>query len=177
MGHGGTNDMKALSIRFSGQVLKRGFWIYVVDIKSRHRRVFYVGRTGDSSSPRAGSPFVRIGQHLDFRSSAKGNALLRNLRQAGLDPVVCDIKMIAVGPLFPEQATFDRHRPIRDRMAALEAGVADQLCARGFEVLGTHAARETADPALLQEILRLVEPRLLRDEPRTARCKRGQHGD
>jgi hypothetical protein len=153
--------MNAVSIRFSGQVLERGFWIYVIEIRSDQRRVFYVGRTGDSSSRHAGSPFARIGQHLDLRASAKGNALLRNLRQAGLDAAACDMEMIAVGPLFPEQATFDLHRPIRDRMAALEVGLARYLRGRGYEVLGMHAAREPADPALLQEVLQLVEPRLL----------------
>jgi hypothetical protein len=112
----GKNQMNAVSIRFPGLVLERGFWIYVIEIKSEERRVFYVGRTGDSSSSHASSPFVRIGQHLDLRANAKGNALLRNLRETGLDAAACTLEMIAVGPLFPEQATFDRHQSERPRL-------------------------------------------------------------
>jgi hypothetical protein len=157
--------MNVASIRFPGQVLKRGFWLYVIDIRSPERRLLYVGRTGDSSSPHAGSPFGRISQHLDLRPNAKGNALFRNLRRVGVDPSECELEMIAVGPFFPEQTTFKRHKLIRDQMAALEMGVAKQLHGRGFEVLGTHAAREPADPSVLSDVLRLVESKLMVGEP------------
>ncbi len=149
--------MKAYSIRFDGRVIQRGFWIYVVDIQWPKGRALYVGRTGDSSSPNAASPFSRMGQHLDLRSSAKGNALLRNLRREGIDPAGCQMEMIAVGPLFPEEASFDSHRTVRDRMAALELGLADALSARGYRVLGTHAASAAPDVSMLTEVLRLVE--------------------
>lgn len=153
--------MKAVAIRFPGQVLERGFWIYVVDVRATERRVLYVGRTGDSSSPNASSPFSRIGQHLDLRANAKGNALLRNLQRAGLNVAECALQMICVGPLFPEQSTFESHRPFRDQMAALEADLAASLRGRGHEVLGTHSAREQADAALLQQVLGLVERELV----------------
>ncbi len=154
--------MNSTCIFFSGRVLERGFWVYVIEIRSRRRRVFYIGRTGDNSSPYAGSPFARIGQHLNPRANAKGNALLRNLQKEGLDAGACDMQMIAVGPLFREQATFELHKPIRNRIAALEVGLADHLRHRGCKVLGTHPAPGNADHALLQEIIRLVETRLFR---------------
>ncbi len=92
--------MEAYSIKFDGRVLDRGFWLYVIDIDSPQGRRLYVGRTGDSSSAKASSPFSRIGQHLDCRPHAKGNALARNLRRAGIEPQACKMEMIAVGPIF-----------------------------------------------------------------------------
>ena len=110
-GGSSTGSLEALSIPFDGRVLNRGFWVYVVDVHSPSGRYVYVGRTGDSSSANAASPFSRIGQHLDFRKKAKGNALARNLRSVGVDPRAYRLEMIAVGPLFPEQKNFDDHRP------------------------------------------------------------------
>ena len=54
-------------IRFEGALLQRGFWLYVWEIKPFDGSVFcYVGRTGDSSSHNAQSPFNRMSQHLGF---------------------------------------------------------------------------------------------------------------
>src|SRR5208283_183820 len=72
------NAMKVYSVRFDGKVLNRRVWLYVIDIQSPMGRYLDVGRTGDSSSANAASPFARIGQHLDFRPTAKGNTLARN---------------------------------------------------------------------------------------------------
>jgi hypothetical protein len=104
---------------FQGELLRRGFWLYVWSIKGDQSHHLYVGRTGDSSSPNASSPFNRIGQHLDTRSNAKGNSLARHLRSAGIDSERCTFEMIAIGPIDPEQKTFEEHRPIHDITAAL----------------------------------------------------------
>ncbi len=45
------------SMTFDGALLERGFWLYVWRIIEGTRTVLYVGRTGDSSSPNASSPF------------------------------------------------------------------------------------------------------------------------
>lgn len=152
--------MKAYSIRFPGSVLDRGFWLYVIDVRGPSGRHLYVGRTGDSSSPHAGSPFSRIGQHLDRRANAKGNALARNLRAAGVEAGACDLEMIAIGPLFPEAPDFDAHKPIRDRMGALERATATALRKRGYTVLGKHSGSNDVDAPQLEAILALVEHRL-----------------
>lgn len=152
--------MNAYSIRFPGSVLDRGFWLYVIDVCGPESRHLYVGRTGDSSSPNAGSPFSRIGQHLDRRVNAKGNALARNLRVAGIDIRDCDVEMIAIGPLFPEAPDFEAHRPIRDRMAALERALASGLRDRGYKVLGKHGGSKEVDAEQLGSILALIEARL-----------------
>ena len=158
--------MQAYSIAFDGRVLDRGFWIYVIDVDSPSGRVLYVGRTGDSSSANASSPFSRIGQHLDCRPNAKGNALARNLRNEGIEPGDCRMEMIAIGPIFPEEKQFDAHRPVRDRVAALESGVAKALTSRGYRVLGKHASAIQADPEALSTIIGLVEKRLNEREQR-----------
>ena len=140
-------------ISFEGELLQRGFWIYAWKISSGNRIVYYVGRTGDSSSSNAASPFNRIGTHLDARPNAKANSLTRRLLEAGLKPATCKFRMAAVGPLHPEQDNFDDHRAIRDRMATLEHEVAIALRTRGHEVLGTHSRGSKVEAKLVEHVL------------------------
>jgi hypothetical protein len=149
--------LKAYKMSFEGRLLSRGFWLYVWEIKGPRSHHVYVGRTGDSSSPHASSPFKRIGQHLDPGRSAKGNALLRQLRRAGVKHEECCFDMIAVGPIFSEQATFVKHVPVRNKMAALERAVADELQRRGYMVLGIHPRDATPEQSVLQQIKTLLE--------------------
>jgi hypothetical protein len=160
-----SHALRAFSIRFEGHVLNRGFWLYVIDIRGRQARHLYVGRTGDSSSANAASPFSRIGQHLDSRTNAKGNALARNLAKVGLEPASCDLEMIAIGPIYPEQLDFETHKPFRDRLAALEWGVAQALRQRGYSVLGTHYATVEPEASLLTEVMSLLQERLSSSPP------------
>ena len=120
-------------------------------------RILYVGRTGDSSSPNASSPFSRIAQHLDFRPNAKGNALAKQLNKREIDPTICSYKMLAIGPIFPEQDTFEMHRPFRDIMATLEKLVADLLIKKGYCVLGTHNRGCEVGAQLVQGIESIIE--------------------
>ncbi len=142
---------------FSGQLLKRGFWLYIWRIDKPNSRHLYVGRTGDSSSPHASSPFKRIGEHLDVRRGSKGNALGKQLRRAGLDSHDCTFEMVAFGPIFPEQPTFEEHVPLRDKMAALERAVADELRRRGYTVLGTHPRVGVSDASLFDDIRQVLD--------------------
>jgi hypothetical protein len=140
-------------MEFSGKLLKRGFWLYIWDIREDRRRHLYVGRTGDSSSPNASSPFRRIGQHLDSTLNAKGNALSRQLKSAGIEPETCNFEMTAIGPIFEEQETMPDHIPLRDKTAALERAVADELKRRGYTVLGKHPRAEAPDRGLLEQVI------------------------
>jgi hypothetical protein len=151
--------LQLYNMRFDGPLLNRGFWLYVWEIKRPRTRYVYVGRTGDSSSPRASSPFKRISQHLDASSNAKGNALGKQLRRAGVNCEECSFEMVAVGPIFREQVDFVAHKPVRDRMAALERAIADKLRQRGYEVLGTHPRTGTPDPSLLEQLWGLLDPK------------------
>jgi hypothetical protein len=140
---------------FSGALLQRGFWLYAWRISSGNRRFFYVGRTGDSSSQFASSPFSRLGQHLDIRPSAKANTLLRHVRAQDFDPIKCQFELLAFGPLFPEQETLELHRQYRDQIAPLESALAGLLRSRGFQVVGIHGSLHSPDPSLLAEVTRV----------------------
>jgi len=143
-------------MEFSGKLLKRGFWLYIWDIKGDERHL-YVGRTGDSSSPNASSPFRRIGQHLDTSLNAKGNALGRRLKEAGIDPESCTFEMIAIGPIFDEQSSLKKHYPLRDKTAALERALADELKLRGYKVLGVHPRSTPPDPELFGQVIERLQ--------------------
>jgi hypothetical protein len=125
-------------MEFNGEVLERGFWLYVWEVLEGNECHLYVGRTGDSYSPNASSPFNRIGQHLDFRENAKGATLAKRLKEAGINPNRARFRMLALGPFFPEQKDFEAHRPYRDKMATLEFELAEHLKQLGHSVLGVH---------------------------------------
>jgi hypothetical protein len=151
--------LQSFGMSFDGHLLKRGFWLYIWEIKGPLCHYVYVGRTGDSSSPHASSPFKRVGQHLDPSPSAKGNALGKQLRRAGVNLVECSFQMVAIGPIFPEQTTFEAHVPIRNQMAALERATADDLRQRGYVVLGTHPSAGLPDQSVLNQIRAILSPR------------------
>ena len=136
-----TKQPRICRLSFDGHILQRGFWLYVWRITSGRRIVLYVGRTGDSSSEFASSPFVRVGRHLDLRPNAKSNSLARHLAAQSLDPTECAYEFVAFGPLFPEQTSTQEHRRFRDRTGGLEALLANQLRASGYEVVGIHSSR------------------------------------
>ncbi len=149
--------LKSYAMSFDGNVLARGFWLYVWDIRGPSFRRLYVGRTGDSSSPNAQSPFRRIGQHLDPNPNAKGNALGRQLRRADIDPLSCTFEMLAIGPIFPEQDKMEQHVPIRNQVAALERALADFLQRQGYDVPGSHPHPVPPDEQLFTQVRAIVE--------------------
>jgi hypothetical protein len=144
--------IKSYQMSFQGEVLDRGFWLYVWEIVSGKNRYFYVGRTGDSSSAHAASPFNRIGQHLDFRENAKGNSLAKRLKEVGVNPRTSNFRMLALGPFFPEQVTFDKHKPFRDQMATYEYELANYLKIHGCNVLGSHHIGSTVNNEILGDV-------------------------
>lgn len=79
--------------------------------------------------------------------------MLRQLRLVGLDPLECSFKMVAVGPLYPEQADMPSHIVYRDKVAGLERAVATNLRARGLSVLGVHHSRFGAEPEVVENVL------------------------
>mgnify|MGYP001560457347 FL=1 len=144
-------------LRFSGSLLKRGFWIYLWRIRSREKMIIYVGRTGDNSSRYASSPFNRLSTHLDLRQTAKGNSLVRLLKGKGINPVSCTFEMLAVGPLFKEQRSYRSHKPYRDRTALLEAELASYLKEKGYEVLGNHPKCGEYDRRIFAKLKKTVD--------------------
>jgi hypothetical protein len=152
--------MKLHQLTFHGGILERGFWLYVWRIKHNEELALYVGRTGDSSSRYASSPFSRVGQHLDIRPTAKSNTLLRNIRTAGFSPEACSFEMLAVGPLFSEQTDITSHREHRDILAPLEAQLAEHLRKQGHKILGSHPKAKPFDQELFRQVLDLLEGKL-----------------
>jgi hypothetical protein len=151
------------SLSFSGPLLKRGFWLYVWEIKGVSEVVYYVGRTGDSSSANASSPFNRVGMHFNLRPNAKGNSLIRRLRDRKLDPEQCEYRMVAIGPLFPEQTSFEEHTPYRNVVATLEYALAEEFRSRGLIVLGTHHPSAPLNQMLFANALKKINATLFQN--------------
>lgn len=142
-----------------GALLQRGFWLYVWRVESPQGELLYVGRTGDNSSPNAGAPYTRMGQHLG--SIENQNALRSHLDTQHIDPGLCTFHMIAHGPIHPEverpadkderkarrNELFDAHLPFRNEVGALEKALAEALAAAGYHVLNTVKWKHTHDPA------------------------------
>lgn len=121
-------------------------------VTSGGKEFFYVGRTGDSSSKFAASPFSRLSQHLDVRPTASANMLLRHIRHRNLDPLACTFELLTLGPIFPEQTTLELHRQFRDLMAPLESAFATYLRSTGREVVGSHGSKREPDPKLFAKV-------------------------
>lgn len=126
-------------------MLARGFWLYVWEIVTENgRTILYVGRTGDSSSPKAQSPFTRLSQHLG--SNDNSNTLRKNLFKHGIDANTCtSFEMIAYGPLLTEEKNWDAHCQSRDIMAALEKALAADLSECGYFVLNVVNCKVAVD--------------------------------
>ena len=60
--------------------------------------------------------------------------------------------MLALGPFFPEQATFDKHKPFRDQMATYEYELANYLKTKGRNVLGFHHIGTPVDHETLSDV-------------------------
>lgn len=104
--------------------------------------LYYVGRTGDSSSSHAQSPFDRMGKHLG--SNDRNNMLSRYLGANRLAPEKCGFRLVAHGPLF-EEATGDGHHEPRDITAALESALACAMKQVGYEPINTVRCNKPVD--------------------------------
>jgi len=152
---GDTTMARLHHLTLPGQMLQRGFWLYVWRVQIPKGERLYVGRTGDSSSPHATAPYTRMGQHLGF--SKAQNSLRRLLTEAGVKPETCSqFDLISYGPIFPEigmtkeQIRADQmllHTPVRDQMAALEKKLRDALVEAGHSVLNVVHSKKQYDAA------------------------------
>jgi hypothetical protein len=136
---------------FSGELLQRGFWLYVWEIQPRDATtIYYVGRTGDSSSQNAQSPFNRMGQHLGF--NVKSNVLRRRLEQSGIAPEACAFRLIAHGPILAEAKSTEEHHRSRDIVAALEKALGDAMRSAGYLVINKVPCRMALDDELFATV-------------------------
>ena len=144
--------MRTLSLAFDGAILRRGYWIYVVQVRCGRRQFYYVGRTGDSSSANAASLFTRLSNHLNLSPKAKANALARKLRDRRLDASKARYRVWGLRMDWPEPKSFRSHIPGRNKAAAIEREVAEWLRAKGYSVVGQHDSRTTPDRNLLRRV-------------------------
>ena len=134
----------SIELVLDGKLLKRGFWVYVIKaVESNGEALYYVGRTGDSSSNNAQSPFNRLTSHLSVKP--KGNSLMKNLQSYGVKLEDLILKMHFHGPVYLEQDTFEEHKIYRDKVAVLERKIANQLKQRRCIVMGLHTAPREAE--------------------------------
>ena len=151
--------MKVHFLEFSGALIERGFWLYIWRVTYKNDDVLYIGRTGDSSSKYAASPFNRLGQHLDIRPNATANTLLRNIKAEGFNPVECEFQLTSIGPIFPEQGSLEDHRKYRDIIAPLEVALADYLKGKGYRVIGMHPKPRPIDEKIFSQIKAMIQER------------------
>lgn len=138
-------------LEFDGAILARGFWLYIWEISTPDdEKLFYVGRTGDSSSANAQSPFNRMGQHLG--RNEKSNVLLRHLKMKNIEPEKCKFQLFSYGPILIEAKSREEHRTSRDSVAAMEKALADAMQAAGYRVMNTVACRKPLDVKLFDDV-------------------------
>ena len=65
--------------------------------------------------------------------------------------------MFAIGPLYQEQSTFEKHCLIRDIVALLESALALYLHNKGYDVAGKHPSVGKVNKELFSEIQRAVD--------------------
>lgn len=167
-------------LSFDGAMLARGFWLYVWEITGPDgKKLHYVGRTGDSSSLNAQSPFNRMGQHLGFNE--KSNVLRRYLTGAGrdLDLAKCSFRLVAHGPILGEAFGVEEHRRCRDIVAALEKELADAMREAGYEVINRIHCRRPLHPELFNDVraaLSVHFPAILKAQGRVSMATGMQSG-
>ncbi len=152
-------------LNFDGGFLRRGFWIYVWQVMAPDdRELYYVGRTGDSSSCNAQSPFNRMGQHLGFAKNS--NMLRKYLSRHGVEPNGCKFRLVAHGPILDEAENLQTHQERRDRVAGIEKALAEAMGVAGYDVMNTVKCRKALDASMFAEVrdaFALEFPRLQAD--------------
>lgn len=161
--------MAMQTLAFDGELLRRGFWLYVWEITPKNAAsLYYVGRTGDNPSPKAQSPFVRMGQH--FGKNKNANALRKHLEAREIDPARCGLRLFAHGPIFDEVSDYDEHKKRRDVAAALEKALEESLRVVGYDVLNVVNSNMKLDKSLFKKMIRAFNehlPKLLTKQAST----------
>jgi hypothetical protein len=133
-------------VEFDGGFLERGFWLYAWEVVvPAGATILYAGCTGDSSSANAQSPFNRMGQQV---GRAVNSSMLRNhLAGRDVEPQDCTSRLIAYGPVLPEDPAGDmaEHKLRRDVVAGIEKRLAEDLKAAGYDVVNMMASTKPLD--------------------------------
>jgi hypothetical protein len=138
-------------VALEGGILRRGFWLYVWEVTAPDgQKLLYVGRTGDSSSAKASSPFNRMGQHLGFIEAS--NMLRTHLGNRDMAPGDCCFRFVAHGPILAEATDWEEHVPRRNIVGGLEQKLEQELREAGWEVMNTVTGSFELDKQLWIEV-------------------------
>jgi len=149
-------------IKLFGEVLHKGVWLYIADVKRYNKRVFlYVGKTGKKRIPEDTSPWGRLAAHLDDASKPL-NCLLYHLRNAEIPAEGCVFELSCFGPSLvgDEVSEHDEHEIIEEA----EAQLAKRLETAGYPVVGEHAHRldhASLAKTIVDRIIKTVSQRYL----------------
>jgi hypothetical protein len=127
-------------IKLFGEVLHKGVWLYIADVKRFNERVFlYVGKTGKKRVPEDTSPWGRLAAHLDDDAKPY-NCLLHHLRNAEIPAEECVFELSCFGPSLVGDGVseHDEHEIIEEA----EAQLAERLATAGYPMVGKHARRK-----------------------------------
>lgn len=144
---------ETFTVTLDGAMLRRGFWLYVWEITTpESTKVLYVGRTGDNSSPYAQSLFNRLGQNLGNLVNA--SMVRNNLEKRDINPAECQFRMVGHGPIFDEvpNKDFEAHKPVRDKVGAVEKKLAEDLKAAGYDVMNEVRWNAPLDEGVYQPV-------------------------
>jgi hypothetical protein len=126
-------------IKLFGEVLHKGVWLYIADVKRFKERVFlYVGKTGKKRVPKDTSPWGRLAAHLDDASKPH-NCLLYHLRNAGIPAEECVFELSCFGPSLVADGVSERDE--HEIIEEAEAQLAERLIAGGYPLVGKHVHR------------------------------------
>jgi hypothetical protein len=143
-------------LTFNGGILELGFWLFVWEITTPEKDLlYYVGRTGDSSTVNSHSPFNRIVQLLSINDQK--NALRTTLDQHKIEATECDFRLVAYGPILKQAATFDEHTKSREIIGGLESKLINELRASGYTVFNTLNRRKPLENELWPAIRKAFE--------------------
>jgi len=124
--------------RYEKALIKRGFWLYACYVKHKEKTWIYLDRIGNNYSSFAASPSSRLGRRLDLRPIDAATMLRRHLMKHHPNLRGCPLFLAGVGPLYRQQQTLKDHRRISDRVALIEAKLAQDLRNDGYKVVGKH---------------------------------------
>jgi hypothetical protein len=91
-----------------------------------------------------------MAQHLG--SNINSNALRRHLEKLRIAPEECEFRLVAHGPILPEEKSGEEHRRARDVVAALEKALAEAMSAAGYHVINRIDCRKPLDGELFTTI-------------------------
>jgi len=124
--------------RYEKALIERGFFLYACYVRHKENTWIYLDRIGDNDSPFSASPSSRLGRRTNLRPIDAATMLRRHLMKHYPNLRSCPHLLTGVGPLFRQQQTLKDHRRICDRIALIEAKLAQDLRNDGYKVVGRH---------------------------------------